>query len=100
MYSTDFEPEKRQCARGVVDKYVAIWQPIAKRPPDGIKFSSINLDSLKNGIRASFKRLNETVHLSLPLSGNQRSNKPFVWKNLKENLKEISVSRGFFQASQ
>ena len=34
--AADFEPEKRRAPRGVVDKYVAVWQPIAKRPPDGL----------------------------------------------------------------
>lgn len=36
MRLEDFEPEKRRGSRGVVDKYVAIRQPIAKRPPDGL----------------------------------------------------------------
>jgi hypothetical protein len=34
----DFEPEKKHAPRGVVDKYVPIRQPIAKRPPDGLNF--------------------------------------------------------------
>ena len=32
----DFEPENKRSPRGVVDKYVAVWQPIAKRAPDGL----------------------------------------------------------------
>jgi hypothetical protein len=32
----DFEPERRRSRSGLVDKYVAIRQPIAKRPPDGL----------------------------------------------------------------
>lgn len=32
----EFEPEKKRAPRGVVDKYVPVWQPIAKRPPDGL----------------------------------------------------------------
>ncbi len=32
----DFEPERRRSRGGVVDKYVAVWQPIAKRAPDGL----------------------------------------------------------------
>jgi hypothetical protein len=35
-YSEDLEPEKRRRPRGVVEKYVAVWQPIARRPPDGL----------------------------------------------------------------
>lgn len=34
----DFEPEKRRSPNGLVDKYVAIRQPIAKRPTDGLNF--------------------------------------------------------------
>jgi hypothetical protein len=34
----DLEPERRRTPRGVVDKYVPLWQPIAKRPPDGLNF--------------------------------------------------------------
>ncbi len=36
--SGDFEPERRRNSSGLVDKYVAIRQPIAKRPPDGLNF--------------------------------------------------------------
>ncbi len=32
----DFEPEKKRAHRGVVDKYVAVRQPITRRPPDGL----------------------------------------------------------------
>lgn len=32
----EFEPELRRGRGGVVDKYVAVWQPIARRPPDGL----------------------------------------------------------------
>jgi len=32
----EFMPEKCRAPRGVVDKYVAVWQPIAKRAPDGL----------------------------------------------------------------
>lgn len=31
----EFEPEIRR-SRGVIDKYIAVWQPISKRPPDGL----------------------------------------------------------------
>lgn len=34
--SEDLEPERRRAPRGVVDKYVPIRQPIARRPPDGL----------------------------------------------------------------
>ena len=34
--ASDLEPERRRAPRGVVDKYVAVWQPIAKRAPDGL----------------------------------------------------------------
>ena len=35
----DLSPERKRRSRsGVVDKYVAVWQPIAKRPPDGLNF--------------------------------------------------------------
>ncbi len=36
MRLEDFEPEKKRAPRGVVDKYVAVRQPIARRPPDGL----------------------------------------------------------------
>ena len=34
----ELSPERKRGSRrdGVVDKYVAVWQPIAKRPPDGL----------------------------------------------------------------
>ncbi len=32
----DFEPEKKRAPRGIIDKYVAVRQPIARRPPDGL----------------------------------------------------------------
>ncbi len=35
-YSKEFEPEKQRRTRGIVDKYVPIRQPIAKRAPDGL----------------------------------------------------------------
>jgi len=35
-FSEDFEPEQQRRARGVVDKYVPVRQPIAKRAPDGL----------------------------------------------------------------
>jgi hypothetical protein len=31
----ELEPEMCR-RRGVIDKYVAVWQPISKRPPDGL----------------------------------------------------------------
>jgi len=31
----ELEPEMHR-RRGVIDKYVAVWQPISKRPPDGL----------------------------------------------------------------
>jgi hypothetical protein len=31
----EFEPELCR-RRGVINKYVAVWQPISKRPPDGL----------------------------------------------------------------
>ena len=34
---TEFEPERR-FGRGLIDKYVLIRQPIARRPPDGLNF--------------------------------------------------------------
>lgn len=35
----EFVPERRRARRdGLVDKYVAVHQPIAKRPPDGLNF--------------------------------------------------------------
>ena len=35
---TDLTPERRRFHVGLVDKYVPIRQPIAKRPPDGLSF--------------------------------------------------------------
>ena len=35
-YSECFEPELRRRPRGIVDKYVPVRQPIAKRAPDGL----------------------------------------------------------------
>jgi hypothetical protein len=32
----DLEPERRRAPRGVVDKYVAVRQPIGRRAPDGL----------------------------------------------------------------
>jgi hypothetical protein len=32
----DLSPERKRAPRGVVDKYVPVRQPIAKRPPDGL----------------------------------------------------------------
>ena len=34
----DLTPERRRSRSGLVDKYVALRQPIAKRPPDGLNF--------------------------------------------------------------
>ncbi len=34
----DLAPERRRFHGGLVDKYVPIKQPIAKRPPDGLSF--------------------------------------------------------------
>lgn len=35
----ELSPERKRRSRsGLVDKYVAVWQPIAKRPPDGLNF--------------------------------------------------------------
>jgi hypothetical protein len=33
--ASDLEPELRR-RRGIIDKYVPVWQPISKRPPDGL----------------------------------------------------------------
>ena len=34
----EFLPERRRSLGGLVDKYVAVRQPIARRPPDGLNF--------------------------------------------------------------
>lgn len=44
----ELSPERMRGSRrgGVVDKYVAVRQPIAKRPPDGLNLVRLTLDNM------------------------------------------------------
>jgi len=48
-FSEDFEPEQRRRARGVVDKYVPVRQPIAKRALEGLNFVRLTWIICKKG---------------------------------------------------
>ncbi len=53
----EFMPENRRAPRGVVDKCVAVRQPISKRPPDGLNLVRLTMLSVKNGTKHSLRML-------------------------------------------